>query len=510
MMLQNSNATHTDAERAEFQCVVEALAKWPRLSHLLRYMGEKFFSGEADQLNEYNIATEVLGRSKTVFNAGEDAIARVETHRLRKRLAEFYESDGRDHPIQVTLPAGSYAPLFIHKLVGEPRPTPPKVEPASGPETVGPGGRRSHWLRPSWLYAVLPAVLVLVVVGLFAYVRNRESAKRTTATDGTPASASAALPSAASPTTIRLLAGYSGPARTDSAGNLWSPDEYWSGGGSWQPSRPDLIKRTSDPFLFEYSRTGDFGYNIPLKPGLYELHLYFSTVAHSNEATSFYVSMNGQTLLSEFDINLDAFGEDVADERVFRGVSPGKDGFLRLVFAGGTGPPSLNAIEILPGLPHAQLPIRLIMQTTPLTDRAGRHWEPDNYYMYGRLSPQAHPLRDSAEPDLFSGERWGHFSYAIPVDTRDRYTVILHFAELYFGPGAHGTGGPGSRMFKVMCNGETLLDDFDIYKEAGNLHELTKTFRHLKPSEQGKLNLTFEPIVNNATISGIEVLDESQ
>jgi hypothetical protein len=32
----------------------------------------------------------------------------------------------------------------------------------------------------------------------------------------------------------------------------------------------------------------------------------------------------------------------------------------------------------------------------------------------------------------------------------------------------------------------------------------------VKPSAQGKLNLTFEPIANNATISGIEVLDESQ
>ena len=62
----------------------------------------------------------------------------------------------------------------------------------------------------------------------------------------------------------------------------------------------------------------------------------------------------------------------------------------------------------------------------------------------------------------------------------------------------------------MMCNGQTLLDKFDTFKEGGNLHEVSKTFRHLKPSAQGKLNLTFEPIVNNATISGIEVLDESQ
>ena len=119
-----------EAERAELERVVEALARWPRLSQLLRYVGEKLFSGELDQINEYNIATEVLGRSKTVFNAGEDAIARVETHRLRKRLAAFYETEGKDHPIQMNIPAGSYIPVFVHKpeqvpAAASPGPAPP-------------------------------------------------------------------------------------------------------------------------------------------------------------------------------------------------------------------------------------------------------------------------------------------------------------------------------------------------------------------------------------------------
>jgi hypothetical protein len=109
-----------------------------------------------------------------------------------------------------------------------------------------------------------------------------------------------------------------------------------------------------------------------------------------------------------------------------------------------------------------------------------------------------------------ASERYGNFTYAVPVDTRDHYTLILHFAEFYFGPQVSGVGGVGSRVFRVMCNGQTLLDNFDIFKEDGNLHAITKTFYHLKPSAQGKLNLTFEPVINNATVSGIEVLDESQ
>jgi hypothetical protein len=500
-MPQDRSAQLADAERAELEVLAEALARWPRLSALLRYMGEKYFSGNAEQLNEYNIATEVLGRSKTVFNAAEDAIARVETHRLRKRLAEFYEAEGRDHPIQVNLPAGSYVPAFVHR---PPASAAPAAEELSAKRA--PAGRPSLW---RWRYWALAASMVLAASGAYLYLRGGTSPApaKPGSKAMTPESAPPGLDASALP--LRLLAGYSGPPRTDSAGAVWQPDRYFSSGGTWRRA-PGFIDRTSDSFLFDHSRTGDFSYSIPLKPGSYELHLYFSTPVRASESTSFSVWLNGDPVLPNFDINVDALGENVADECVFRDVSPGKDGLLRLGFSSVTGPPTLNALEILPGLPRKQLPIRLIMQTTPVTDHQGRVWHPDEYYMGGRLSNQPRPLLDSPDPDLFSGERYGHFTYAIPVDRRGSYTLILHFAELYFGPGASGNGGVGSRVFKVICNGETLLNNFDILKEAGSLHEIVKTFHQLKPSAQGKLNLTFEPISNNATVSGIEVLDESR
>jgi hypothetical protein len=61
----------------------------------------------------------------------------------------------------------------------------------------------------------------------------------------------------------------------------------------------------------------------------------------------------------------------------------------------------------------------------------------------------------------------------------------------------------------VFCNGQTLLRDFDIYKESGSLRLVTKTFPHIKPSAYGKIDLRFEPVANNATLSGIEIIDES-
>ncbi len=64
-------------------------------------------------------------------------------------------------------------------------------------------------------------------------------------------------------------------------------------------------------------------------------------------------------------------------------------------------------------------------------------------------------------------------------------------------------------MFRVLCNGNTLLDNFDIDKQAGPKSGLTNSFYHLKPSAQGKITVTFEPGLNYATVSGIELIDES-
>jgi hypothetical protein len=531
----------SDAERMEFEAVATGLERAPRLSKLFRHLGEKYFSGQIDELTEFNIATEVLGRSKVSFATSDDAIARVEAHRLRKWLKTYYESKGRDHSIQIVLPPGTYVPAFsrhqgsairaaesteaIPEALAPVKSITATCDPAAElpPDHPRESGKRADRPQPLWRRPVILLVTVLLVLALgigigviahFGRPSRLVVSSSQTANPGlqstrppVPAGATVAVP-------FRMILGYHDSPEPDSAGNLWLPDQYSIGGWS-EPKSSPYIAGTSDSFLFRYGRAGDFSYKIPLRPGTYELHLYFVSMSatqrpeEDQDKSVFNLSINGNDALREFDPLSDAMGMNIADERVFRDVSPAQDGFLHIQLRTYIGMPSLRALEIQPGLPHKQNPIRITMRSTPWTDHNGQFWHPDTYYLGGRRLAHDQPVDSAVDSDLYSTERYGHFSYAIPVDPRDRYTVILHFTELFFGTPSSKTAGPDNRVFRVLCNGSTLLDDFDISRETSAGRPLVKTFYHIKPTAQGKLNILFEPIKNYATVSAIEVLDES-
>jgi hypothetical protein len=222
----------------------------------------------------------------------------------------------------------------------------------------------------------------------------------------------------------------------------------------------------------------------------------------------FNVLVNGEPVLRNFDIINDA-GANTADVKVFKDIQPASDGRLHLALSKITDLPLLNAIEILPGIPHRLRPIRVVTQDNVLTDRAGTLWSPDNYFFSGRTIARFGTVTGPEDPEIYERERYGNFSYAIPV-APGRYTVKLHFAETYWGPKGQGGGGVGSRVFDVYCNGTVLLNNFDMFREAGPHRQIIKIFHALEASPQGTLLLNFVPVTNYANISAIEVLDESE
>ncbi|HKE93235.1 MAG TPA: malectin [Povalibacter sp.] len=505
-----------DVEQQELDRVLELLGRSTRPGRLLAYIGAKYFQEQEEQLTEFNIATEVFGRSAKDFDSTQDAVVRVEVHRLRKKLREIYDKAGDTHGIQISLPAGTYAPKFLPAPLPqpegpEPLPDAPGVTPASAEtEAAQPAIPRPGRIRMSYLLAIAAALCAAIVA--FVMVERPGKTQATSRASRQEASAPATIAEHEKLTEVHLMAGYSGSEVIDNSGVRWTPDRFYTGGAQWSRDASfGSVRGTSRPFLFANWRNGAFDYDIPLEPGIYELRLFFVSPHHvgDEKLAGFDVSLNARPLLTAFDINVSALGADVAEEKVFKDIAPGEDGFVRLRFTNQVGTPWLNAVEIVPGTPNRLKPIRIITQPTSFVDHNGQRWRADDHYLNGFPSTERRKVTGTDDPELFGGERYGHFSYAIPVDTRGRYTVVLHFAEFYFGPQLQGGGGVGSRVFHVFCNGETLLRDFDIYKEGGSLRVVTKTFSGIKPSAQGKINLTFEPVVNNATVSGIEVLDES-
>ena len=82
---------------------------------LLRHLVSRVLGGEHLSLKESVIAVEVFGRAAASFDPQRDSIVRVEARRLRARLARYYRTDGRDAPIRIELPVGSYVPLIANR-----------------------------------------------------------------------------------------------------------------------------------------------------------------------------------------------------------------------------------------------------------------------------------------------------------------------------------------------------------------------------------------------------------
>lgn len=89
-------------------------AQSDRLSRFLRYTVEHVVAGQDDSLKEYVIGTEVYDR-KPPYHPSQDSIVRTEARRLRSKLKEYYEAEGREDPIFIFFRPGSYVPVFRTK-----------------------------------------------------------------------------------------------------------------------------------------------------------------------------------------------------------------------------------------------------------------------------------------------------------------------------------------------------------------------------------------------------------
>jgi len=92
----------------------------PRHRALLRHLVAQAMGDNHAALKESVIAVEFFGRPAASFDPRVDTIVRVEARRLRARLSNYYGASGRDSPIRIELPVGSYVPLIAPRQNGQP------------------------------------------------------------------------------------------------------------------------------------------------------------------------------------------------------------------------------------------------------------------------------------------------------------------------------------------------------------------------------------------------------
>jgi hypothetical protein len=157
------------------------LFKAPQLREILFYISRRALTDRPGAITEQEIGCKVLGR-RPDFNPNEDNIVRAQVRHLRRKLEEYFNSDGAGEQLILTIPKGAYLPRF------EPRPpqavqesaTVAGVEPAV-PAPIAVAGvsappATSHTWRAVALVWIL---LVSLGVLIFFLLRQKEWPRHT-------------------------------------------------------------------------------------------------------------------------------------------------------------------------------------------------------------------------------------------------------------------------------------------------------------------------------------------
>ena len=159
------DALHAQIEKLNRSAILHGSES---LCKLLRYLGEHYLDAPGTPLKEYRIATEVFGRPAD-FDPRLDSTVRVQTGRLRSKLAEYYSGEGALDRLLIEIPKGAYS-LTYHVR-------PPAETPAPAPEPPKSPLPRTYPL--SWFF--LSILIGVVMVGVVAFALTRYMAPQAAA-----------------------------------------------------------------------------------------------------------------------------------------------------------------------------------------------------------------------------------------------------------------------------------------------------------------------------------------
>jgi hypothetical protein len=87
------------------------LRRAARMREFLLFVGQRSLKDGSDQIHEQEIGSEVFGRAAG-YDTSVDNIVRVNATDLRKRIEEYFVTDGAHESLVLEIPRGSYKPVF--------------------------------------------------------------------------------------------------------------------------------------------------------------------------------------------------------------------------------------------------------------------------------------------------------------------------------------------------------------------------------------------------------------
>ena len=84
-----------------------------RQRKFLQFVVTETVSGRSEEIKGYTIATQVFGRKD--FDQATDPIVSIQANQLRRALERYYLVAGKQDPMRIDIPKGTYVPIFIEK-----------------------------------------------------------------------------------------------------------------------------------------------------------------------------------------------------------------------------------------------------------------------------------------------------------------------------------------------------------------------------------------------------------
>jgi hypothetical protein len=119
-MINGDSKSDADSHKLLVERVASSqyINKSARLRDLFLYLCDRVIEGAAGEIREREVGHKVFGRPPD-YDPVADNIVRVHASMLRKRVAQYFATEGCDEPIIIDIPKGNYAPVFRERTTSQ-------------------------------------------------------------------------------------------------------------------------------------------------------------------------------------------------------------------------------------------------------------------------------------------------------------------------------------------------------------------------------------------------------